>query len=61
MLLVVMAFAIVGARLYHVIHMWDHYIANPIESRRSGTAASAFLAGSPVGRWASWSTPARAA
>ena len=31
MLLVVMAFAIVGARLYHVIHMWDHYIANPIE------------------------------
>ena len=31
MLLVVMAFAILGARLYHVIHMWDHYIANPIE------------------------------
>ena len=31
MLLVVMAFAIVGARLYHVIHMWDHYVANPIE------------------------------
>jgi phosphatidylglycerol:prolipoprotein diacylglycerol transferase len=31
MLLVVMIAAIVGARLYHVVHMWEHYLANPIE------------------------------
>ena len=31
MLLVVIIFSVVAARLYHVIHLWDHYIANPIE------------------------------
>ncbi len=31
MLLVVMIAAIIGARLYHVVHMWEHYLANPIE------------------------------
>lgn len=31
MLLLVMVLAIVGARIYHVIHLWDHYAANPIE------------------------------
>jgi phosphatidylglycerol---prolipoprotein diacylglyceryl transferase len=31
MLLVVMIAAIIGARLYHVVHMWEHYVANPIE------------------------------
>ena len=31
MLLVVMIAAIIGARLYHVVHMWEHYLANPIQ------------------------------
>ncbi len=31
MLLVVMIAAIIGARLYHVVHMWEHYLAEPIE------------------------------
>ena len=31
MLLLVMVAAIIGARLYHVIHLWEHYAANPIE------------------------------
>jgi phosphatidylglycerol---prolipoprotein diacylglyceryl transferase len=31
MLLVVMIAAIIGARLYHVVHMWEHYLAKPIE------------------------------
>jgi phosphatidylglycerol:prolipoprotein diacylglycerol transferase len=31
MLLLVMVLAIIGARTYHVIHLWEHYVANPIE------------------------------
>ena len=31
MLLVVMITAVIGARLYHVIHLWEHYSANPAE------------------------------
>jgi phosphatidylglycerol:prolipoprotein diacylglycerol transferase len=31
MLLLVMVLAIIGARIYHVIHLWEHYVANPIE------------------------------
>ena len=31
MLLLVIVLAVLGARLYHVIHLWDHYIARPAE------------------------------
>jgi len=31
MLLLVIVFGVVAARIYHVIHLWDHYSANPIE------------------------------
>ena len=31
MLLPVVVVGIIGARIYHVIHLWDHYSANPIE------------------------------
>lgn len=31
MLLIVMVLAIVGARLYHVIHLWGYYSQNPAE------------------------------
>ena len=31
MLLPVVVIGIIGARIYHVIHLWDHYSANPLE------------------------------
>ena len=31
MLLLVIILAVVGARAYHVIHLWDYYAANPVE------------------------------
>jgi phosphatidylglycerol---prolipoprotein diacylglyceryl transferase len=31
MLLMVVILAVIGARIYHVIHLWEHYSANPVE------------------------------
>ncbi len=31
MLLPVLVLAVIGARIYHVIHLWEHYSANPVE------------------------------
>lgn len=30
MLLLVMVLAVIGARLYHVVHLWDYYSQNPL-------------------------------
>ena len=54
MLLVVMITAIIGARLYHVIHLWDHYIANPIEIPQiwnGGLGIPGGVAGGALGVW----------
>ena len=52
MLLVVMIFGIVGARIYHVIHLWEHYSANPIEIPQiwnGGIGIPGALAGGALG------------
>jgi phosphatidylglycerol---prolipoprotein diacylglyceryl transferase len=54
MLLVVMIFAIVAARLYHVIHLWDHYVANPAEIPQiwnGGLGIPGGIVGGAVGVW----------
>lgn len=52
MLLLVMVFGIVGARIYHVIHLWEHYSANPIEIAQiwnGGIGIPGALAGGALG------------
>ena len=52
MLLLVMVFGIVGARIYHVIHLWEHYSANPIEIPQiwnGGIGIPGALAGGALG------------
>ena len=51
MLLLVMVLAVIGARLYHVVHLWgDVYSRTLLSSRRSGMAGSASRVPSRAGR-----------
>jgi phosphatidylglycerol---prolipoprotein diacylglyceryl transferase len=56
MLLLVLLLAIVGARIYHVIHMWDHYSANPaqiIQIWNGGLGIPGGVVGGALGIWLS--------
>jgi len=54
MLLLVMILAVVGARLYHVIHQWSFYIADPIlipQIWNGGLGIPGGVAGGALGIW----------
>ena len=54
MLLLVMILAIIGARLYHVIHLWEYYLENPIlipQIWEGGLGIPGGVAGGALGIW----------
>ena len=56
MLLLVLLLAIVGARLYHVIHLWEHYSANPVQIIQiwnGGLGIPGGVVGGALGIWLS--------
>jgi len=64
MLLLVMVLGVVAARLYHVIHQWDHYSANPeqiIMIWNGGLGIPGGVAGGALGIWLSTRGPGKSA
>ena len=54
MLLLVMVTAVIGARLYHVIHLWGYYAENPIlipQIWNGGIGIPGAVAGGALGIW----------
>ncbi|HEX5149562.1 MAG TPA: prolipoprotein diacylglyceryl transferase [Candidatus Limnocylindrales bacterium] len=54
MLLLVMVLAVIGARLYHVIHLWGYYAENPVEIPmiwNGGVGIPGGVAGGALGIW----------
>ena len=54
MLLLVMILAVIGARLYHVIHLWGYYAENPIlipQIWNGGLGIPGGVAGGALGIW----------
>lgn len=56
MLLLVMVLSVLGARLYHVIHLWDYYAENPAlipQIWNGGLGIPGGVAGGALGIWLS--------
>ena len=54
MLLLVMILAVIGARLYHVIHLWGYYVENPAlipQIWNGGLGIPGGVAGGALGIW----------
>jgi phosphatidylglycerol:prolipoprotein diacylglycerol transferase len=54
MLLLVMILAVIGARLYHVIHLWGYYVENPVlipQIWNGGLGIPGGVAGGALGIW----------
>jgi len=54
MLLLVMILAVIGARLYHVIHLWGYYVENPLlipQIWNGGLGIPGGVAGGALGIW----------
>jgi phosphatidylglycerol:prolipoprotein diacylglycerol transferase len=54
MLLPVLVLAVIGARVYHVIHQWDYYAANPAlipQIWQGGLAITGAVVGGILGIW----------
>lgn len=64
MLLLVMILGVVGARLYHVVHLWDYYSANPADIVmiwNGGLGIPGGVVGGALGIWLSTRGPNQSA
>lgn len=54
MLLIVIAFGVIGARIYHVVHLWDFYSEDPsqiIQVWNGGLGVPGAIVGGALGIW----------